>query len=405
MTFAPRSSQVTDRAEHRPASSASRVGVLLVAGERSGDVYGGRLAEEITAREPAMALFGCCGEAMQAAGVESIVNAREFAMVGITEVVSGLPRAYRAFHRIVREAARRRPRLAVLIDSPSLNMRLARRLKRLGIPVLYFVSPQIWAWKKWRLRQLAKLVDRMVCIFDFEPELYHRVGVPADYCGHPLVDATAPSVSREAFFARARLNPALPVVALLPGSREVEIRYILPTVLQAARIIASGRPAQFVIPVAPGLESRFVTEFLKRHGQGLNAQILERCANDALAWSTAAIVASGTATIEAALLGRPMAVVYRVSPVTAFLARRMVDIDFFSMVNILAGKEVVKEFIQERFTAENVAAEIGRLLDDPEARASMAEALKHVAARLGTGGAIQRLADRVIEMAAVPSGP
>ncbi|MGH9401358.1 MAG: hypothetical protein ACRD2P_04535, partial [Terriglobia bacterium] len=179
--------------------------LMLVAGERSGDVYGGRLAAELKSRQPGIELFGCCGHVMRDAGVETVVDAHQFAMVGITEVISGLPRAYRAFNQLMREAARRRPRLAILIDSPSLNMRLARRLKRLGIPVLYFVSPQIWAWKKWRLRQLASLVDLMVCIFDFEPEIYRRAGIPAEYCGHPLADMVAPRLSREEFFAKARL--------------------------------------------------------------------------------------------------------------------------------------------------------------------------------------------------------
>lgn len=374
-----------------------------MAGERSGDVYGGRLAAELKTRRPGIELFGCCGHVMRDAGVEMVVDAHQFAMVGITEVVSGLPRAYRAFNQLMREAARRRPRLAILIDSPSLNMRLAKRLKRLGIPVLYFVSPQIWAWKKWRLRQLTALVDRMVCIFDFEPEIYRRVGAPAEYCGHPLVDTVAPSLSRDEFFAKARLDPALPVVALLPGSREVEIRYILPTLLRAARRISGQRRVQFVLPVAPGLETRRVETYLEQGSPGApEIRVLEHATYDALAWSTLAVVASGTATVEAALLGRPMVVVYRVSPVTAFLARRMVDINFFSMVNILAGKKVVEELIQNDFTAPRLAAEVTRLLDGSQAQSAMVEELKAVTAHLGKGGAIQRLADTVMKMVEEP---
>lgn len=376
---------------------------MLVAGERSGDVYGGRLASELKRRRPDIQLFGCCGHVMREAGVEVIVDAHQFAMVGITEVASGLPRAYRAFKRLVREAARRRPQLAVLIDSPSLNMRLAMRLKKLGIPVLYFVSPQIWAWKKWRLRQLASLVDRMVCIFDFEPEIYRRVGVPAEYCGHPLVDTVAPELTREEFFAKARLDPALPVVALLPGSREVEIRYILPTLLRAARQLAAERRVQFVLPVAPGLEISSVESYVRQASVPLaEIRLLDHSTYDALAWSTLAVVASGTATVEAALLARPMIVVYRVSPVTAFLARRMVDINFFSMVNILAGKKIVEELIQERFTASNVFAEMVRLLDDPQMQSKMIKDLKGITARLGKGGAIERLADTVMRMLESP---
>lgn len=377
--------------------------LMLVAGERSGDVYGGRLAAELKLRQPDIRLFGCCGHVMREAGVEEVVDAHQFAMVGITEVASGLPRAYRAFNRLMREAARRHPQLAVLIDSPSLNMRLAKRLKKLGIPVLYFVSPQIWAWKKWRLRQLASLVDRMVCIFDFEPEIYRRVGVAAEYCGHPLVDTVAPDLSREEFFAKARLAPTLPVVALLPGSREIEIRYILPTLLRAARRLSDERQVQFVLPVAPGLDPRAIEARLRQDAAGgPEIRILDHATYDALAWSTIAVVASGTATVEAALLARPMAVVYRVSPVTAFLARRMVDINFFSMVNILAGTKVVEELIQERFTAANVLAEMRRLLDHPETQSKMIEDLKAVTARLGKGGAINRLADTVMKMVENP---
>ncbi|MDE3180230.1 MAG: lipid-A-disaccharide synthase, partial [Acidobacteriota bacterium] len=340
-----------------------------------------------------------CGEVMTAEGVEAAAEARAFSMVGITEVAGGLPRAWRAFRRLVKAAASRRPQLAVLIDSPSLNMRLANRLKRLGIPVLYFVSPQIWAWKKWRLRQLRPLVDRMVCIFDFEPEIYRKAGIPAEYSGHPLAETAAASVSRDEFFARAGLDPSIPTVALLPGSRKIELSYILPTLLEAAGQLA--KECQFVVAVAPGLSASAIENQIKRNQTCASARIciLEHSACDALAWSTIAVVASGTATIEAALLDRPMVVVYRVSPVTAFLARRMVDVPFFSMVNILAGRKIVQELIQRDFTAARLAGEVRKLLGDSEAQARMAEDLRAVKQRLGGGGAIQRLADAVLRMA------
>lgn len=380
--------------------------IMIVAGERSGDVYGGRLARELKARDAAVELFGCCGSVMRQEGVEPIVDACHFAMVGITEVISGLPRAYGAFRRLVNEAARRRPRLAVLIDSPSLNMRVAKRLKRLGIPVLYFVSPQIWAWKKWRLRQLTSLVDRMVCIFDFEPEIYEKAGIPAEYCGHPLADTVAPTVSREAFFAAARLDPLIPTMALLPGSRNVEISYILPTMLEAAARLARRRPIQFILPVAPGIDHGAIETRIERAPQFAVLQgrfrVLEHSAYDALAYSTLAVVASGTATVEAALLERPMVVVYRVSPVTAFLARRMVDVAFFGMVNILAGRKIVEELIQRDYTAARLTTEVERLLDDPLAKSCMVEELQAVKTRLSGGGAIARLADAVMTMAAKP---
>jgi lipid-A-disaccharide synthase len=373
---------------------------MLVAGERSGDVYGGRLASALRARDPKLQLFGCGGDMMRQAGVETVVDSHQFAMVGISEVVSGLPRAYRAFGHVVREAERRRPKLAVLIDSPSLNMRLARRLKRLSIPVLYFVSPQIWAWKKWRIRHLATLVDKMACIFDFEEPIYRKAGIPAEYVGHPLAEITCPQASREEFFAKARLDASIPTVALLPGSREIEIAYILPGLLEVAALLAERRRLQFVLAAAPTINASRLEASVSR-AKKLNGilRVVSHATYEALSYSTVAVVASGTATVEAALLQRPMVVVYRVSPVTAFFARWMVDVPFFSMVNILAGKKVVRELIQSDFTATNLAREVERLLDRPEVQLEMTKEFGALRARLGKGGAIERVAVIALEMA------
>jgi lipid-A-disaccharide synthase len=367
--------------------------VMIVAGERSGDMYGGRLASALTTRPPEFSLFGCGGDAMRQAGVETVVDSHQFAMVGITEVVSGLPRAWRAFNRLVEEARRRHPQLAILIDSPSLNMRLAAKLKRLSVPVLYFVSPQIWAWKKWRLRQLAARVDKMVCIFDFEEQIYRRAGVPAEYVGHPLVDTVKPHISREEFFAQAGLDPSIDTVAVLPGSREIEISYILPPVLRAVALLSERRRLQFILAVAPTLDAARIERHLRRNSAIRGpVRIMTHATYDVLAHSTLAVVASGTATIEAALLGRPMVVVYRVSPVTAFFARWMVDVPFFSMVNILAGEEAVPELIQSGFTASRLTAEVERILDHPEVQLEMSRKFQALRSRLGNGGAIDRVA-------------
>jgi lipid-A-disaccharide synthase len=381
------------------------VTLMMVAGERSGDMYGGRLAAALRSRKGQLGLFGCGGEAMRRAGVETVVDLAEFAMVGITEVLSGLPRAYRAFHLLMSEASRRQPRLAILIDSPSLNMRLAKKLKRLGVPVLYFVSPQIWAWKKWRLQQLVSRVDRMACIFDFEKEIYRQVGIPAEYVGHPLVETVAPSLSREAFFAQVNLDPALQTVALLPGSREIEIQYILPTILEAVEKLSERRNLQWVLAVAPTLDARGIEARLRQSPVAARrVRVAPHAAYEALAYSDVAVVASGTATIEAALLERPMVVVYRVSRVTAFFARRMVDVPFFSMVNILAEKAVVPELIQQDFTPERLATEVARLLDSPETRSEMLKELQAVKSRLGGGGAIERVADAAVRMMCEEAG-
>ena len=340
---------------------------------------------------------------MRRDGVETVADLRQFAMVGITEVVSGLPGAYRAFQSLVRAAERRRPRLAILIDSPSLNMRLARQMKRLGIPVLYFVSPQIWAWKKWRLRQLPPLVDRMICIFDFEEAIYRKAGIPADYVGHPLVETVAPQLSRDQFFGNFRLNPELPTVALLPGSREIELDYLMPTLLEAVRQLSTRQGLQFVLAAASTLDPARIEERLQNHpGLRRALRVVTGATYDALAYSTVAVVASGTATIEAALLGRPMVVVYRVSPLTAFFARRMVDVPFFSMVNLLARKKVVEELIQDDLTAPRLAAAVAALLDHPELQSKMKEDLGEVKSRLGAPGAIERVAEIVLQMLQAP---
>jgi lipid-A-disaccharide synthase len=373
---------------------------MMVAGERSGDVYGGRLAAALRGSFNAdFTIFGCGGDAMRHAGVETIVDAHRFAMVGITEVASGLPRAYRAFHDLLGEAQRRRPSLAILIDSPSLNMRLGKRLKRLGIPVLYFVSPQIWAWKKWRLRQLRGRIDKMVCIFDFEEPLYHRAGIPAAYVGHPLVDTVWAPTTRLEFVAHHGLDPGLPVVALLPGSRQIEMKYILHGMLEACQILLRRRTIQFVLAAAPALDSDMIQQQVRASlGNQAPVRVVSDAAYDALAHSTVAIVASGTATIEAALLERPMVVVYRVSPITAFFARRMVDVPFFSMVNILAGKSVVPELIQGDFTPSRLATEVERLMDSTGVQSEMVEEFREIRRRLGPAGAIDRVAKIVMEM-------
>jgi lipid-A-disaccharide synthase len=374
--------------------------LMIVAGERSGEVYGGRLAAALKKLNPGLDLFGCGGDTMRQAGVETVVGSHQFAMVGITEVASGLPRAYRAFRRLVDEAKLRRPKLAVLIDSPSLNMRLAGRLKQLSIPVLYFISPQIWAWKKWRIRHLAGRVDKMACIFDFEEPIYRRAGIPAEYVGHPLAEMASPHMTRQEFFAQAGLNPDVKVIALLPGSREIEITYILPRLLEAASLLAQRRNLQFVLAAAPTLDAGRLEAFAHRNGNLKGViKVVSHGTHEALAYSNAAVVASGTATLEAALLKRPMVVVYRVSPVSAFLARWMVDVPFFSIVNILAGKQVVPELIQSQFTASRIAAEMERLLDHPEIQSEMIREFGALKARLGNGGAIDRVARIALEMA------
>jgi lipid-A-disaccharide synthase len=369
---------------------------MMVAGERSGELYGAELALALRERLHGPELFGCGGEAMRRAGVDTVVDAHRLTMIGITEVIGGLPRAYRAFHALLAEVDKRRPQLAVLIDFPDFNLRLAKHLKKRGIRVVYFVSPQVWAWRKSRLKQLKARIDKMLCIFDFEEAIYRRAGIPVEYVGHPLVDLTRPHLAREKFFAETGLEPGTATVALLPGSREKEVSHILPTMLKAANRLSLTRRVQFVVAVAPTLDTQWLEKaLLERYGGRATVRTATHATSDALEHCEVAIIASGTATLEAALRARPMVVVYRVSPLTWLLGRALVNVPFYSMVNILAGKQVVPELIQSDFTAAKVAGRVEYLLDRPQAREEMAQELRGLKDRLGPGGAIGRAAEAV----------
>ena len=370
---------------------------MMVAGERSGDVYGAALARALKSRIAGAEVFGCGGEAMRSAGAETIIDIHQVALIGISEVVSGLPKAYRAMQDLIAEAVRRKPAAAILIDSPSLNLRLAERLKRQGIPVIYFVSPQIWAWKKWRIRKIKACVDRMLCLFDFETEIYQKAGVPVECVGHPLVDMAVPCQNREEFFAQAALDPGTPTVALLPGSRKTEVKFNLPAMLEAAALVGRSRPVQFVVASAPTIDLPWV-ESMVAHGYTGKAVLrtLSNSTHGALQYADAGVVASGTATIEAALRECPMIVVYRVSAFTAMCAKVLINVPFYSMVNLLAGHAAVPELIQSDFTAARLALRLEQLLDNREERTRMIRDLQKVRLRLGEGGAIDRAADAIV---------
>ena len=372
---------------------------MIVAGERSGDVYGAGLAKALRERLGSVEIFGCGGDAMRQEEVETTVDAHAVAVAGIVEVVSALPRIYRAFHALLAEVERRRPQLAVLIDFPDFNLRLARRLKRRNIPVIYFVSPQIWAWRPGRIKQIKSNVTKMLCIFDFEEDLYRKAGVPVEYVGHPLVDTVKPHLSREEFLAKAGLDLTTPTVALLPGSRQKEVAYNLPPMLDAATRLTLARRVQFVIPIAQTLDRLWLESTLRECYVGrATVRTVTNATYDVLHHSDVAVVASGTATLEAALCERPMVVVYRVSPLTWIIGKLLVRVPFYSMVNLLARKPLVTELMQSDFSAQNVAAQVEYLLDHPDARNTMAEELRALRLRLGAGGAIGRAADAVVHV-------
>lgn len=373
--------------------------LFIVAGERSGDLYGAQLAACLRRKSPHLELFGCGGQEMRRAGVDTVVDAHDVTVVGITEVVSRLPRILGAFRRLLQQVDARKPQAAILIDFPDFNLRLAKRLKRRGIPVIYFVSPQIWAWRKSRLRVMRKTVSKMICIFPFEEDFYRRAGIEVEYVGHPLVGSVEPSSSREEFFARNRLDPAYPTVALLPGSREGEVRHNLPAMLEAAACLAGSRKVQFVLPAAPTLPPGWMERGVAGwEGSGAALRVLKDGAYDALKHSTVAVVASGTATLEAGLLGCPMVVVYRVSALTWFVGKLLVDVPFYSMVNLIAKRQVVRELFQQDFTGPKVAHEVEGLLDKQEMREKMIAELGEVKSALGGPGAVERAAESILGM-------
>ena len=368
--------------------------ILISAGEPSGEMYAARLVRALEKRVEAH-LFGLGGPRMREAGVELVAENSAIAVVGITEVLGKAPTVWRLIRQLSEEAERRRPKLAILVDSPGFNLRLARRLNAQGVPIVYFISPHVWAWKRWRIHAIRNRVKRMLCIFPFEEKYYRDRGVAADFVGHPQVDDVQATRSREEFAARYDMDPTKPIVALLPGSRRNELKYNLPTMLEASRLIAAKQPAQFVLALAPALRPAEVVPFAQAD---MPVHLVEDETYNALAAADAAIVSSGTATVEAALLGVPMVVVYRLATTTAFLLRRLVRTPFFSMVNLIAGQRVVTELFQDEFTAERVAGEVLRLLKSGEAREEMRRGLAEVRAKLGPGGAMERAAEIIAAM-------
>ncbi len=371
--------------------------ILISAGEASSEMYAARLATALQQRTGSH-LFGMGGHRMREAGVELVADAGEIAVVGIFEVLKKLPAVFRIRRRLVKEAATRRPALAILIDSPGFNLGLARQLRNLGVRVVYFIGPQVWAWRPGRVRWIKRRVERMLVIFPFEEEFYRKHGVAATYVGHPLVDKVHPSMTREEFFKQNGLDPHRPLVAVLPGSRRGEVGHHLPVILEACKQLRSElRPVspQFILAAASSLTARDFNSYL----QGApGVTVVEGQTYDALAAADCAIVSSGTATVEAGLLGVPMVVIYRLSHLTAFVARQLVSTPFFAMVNLILGKGVVPELIQDDFTSQALAAETKHLLTSSSAREEMKRELSQLRHKMGPGGAIDRAADVIVEM-------
>jgi lipid-A-disaccharide synthase len=372
--------------------------LLVVAGEASGDLHGARLISELRRLVPDLSTFGLGGDEMRAAGLESVAHSSEVSVVGITEVLKILPRIREVFADLLHEVDRRRPALAVLIDFPDFNLRLARQLKERGLEVIYYISPQVWAWRRGRVKTIARLVDRMLVLFPFEVDFYRSHGVDVIHVGHPLVDEV-PVLPQAWDRSDERKGEDGPFrVALLPGSRLSEVESLLPTLLAAAGKLAAELPIEVRIIRAPTVPRELLDEAVSL--SGLTVEIVDRDRFAAIADSHVAICASGTATLEVGLLGTPMIMVYRLAGWTYALARLLVRLPNVALVNLVLGRRAVPELIQGQANPGRIAAEAARLLTDAGARDAMRRDLAEVRGRLGEGGASGRAAGEVAEMLA-----
>jgi lipid-A-disaccharide synthase len=374
----------------------SLVEIMVVAGEASGDQHAADLVAELRKRRPDLRFFGMGGPRLAEQNVDLLYGAGEISVMGIVEVLPKLWRILRVKKGLERAAAHRHPACAILVDIPDFNLRLARTLKRLGIPVAYYVSPMLWAWRRGRIRQVEAYVDRMLCILPFEEGFYRRAGVSARYVGSPVLEQVPAPASAALFRSALGLAAEAPTLALLPGSRQAEVRRILPAMVGAAKRIAEDKPGlQIVVPVAPGLAKEDLAPPFTQ--AGLSPHWVEGRAPEAVGASDVAVVASGTAVLEAGLMLRPLVVVYRVAWISGLVGRLLLKVAHVSLINLLAGREVVPELLQRRMTSAGIASEVRRLWAGPD-RDAMVGALGEVRQALGPAGAAARAAAAVLEL-------
>ena len=371
--------------------------IMIVAGEASGDKYGAWLTAEIRCRLPAALFFGMGGKLMRGEGVETLVNADEMAVFGLVEIIAHAGTIRRAYVLLKKQFKIRRPDLLILIDYQEFNQLLAAAAKKCGIRVLFYISPQVWAWRPGRVNKMARIVDHMAVLFPFEVPLYEKTGVPVTYVGHPLLDIVQPTMTREEAFSRFGLDPARQVVGLFPGSRRSELKYLFQTILESAQLLKKRYPElQFVLPLAPSFKRDDLAALI--HAAGLDVTIIEGFTYDVMQVCDGTITVSGTVTLELALMKVPMVIIYRVSPLTYAIGKRLVKIEHAGICNIVAAERVVKELIQDEAKPGDIADEVGRFLDDTGYRIMIREKLAGVRTRLGSGGCSARLAEVAVEM-------
>ena len=370
--------------------------LLLSCGEASGDLYAGALVEALRRREPDIDVFGLGGERFAAAGGRLIADYHGMSVTGLAEALRVVPRSIATLRKLTKAAREQKPHALVVIDYPDFNFRLMRFIKKQGIPVIYYISPQLWAWRPGRIRLMKRSVDRVLPIFPFEEDLYKQHRIDVRFVGHPLIDLAKPHLAREAFLKKLNLDPSKPVLALLPGSRKNELERLAPVIGKAVPAIAAQVPGvQFVVARAPNLNDGLFEPFGL---SGVTLRIADVQTDDVLNACDAVVTASGTATVQTALHGRPMVVLYKLSPATYRLGKGLAKVDMYAMVNLIAGRRIVVELIQDDCTPEAVTSEAVRILTDRPYRDEMIAALDDVRRQLGGPGASDRAAEAVLDV-------
>jgi len=370
--------------------------IMLVVGEASGDIHGANLIKALRTRDPTLKAYGVAGEQLGQTDFEALFSVSKLTGMGFVELAGNLGNVWRAYRLLRRTLRQRRPNLLILVDFPEFNLRLAKLAKALHIPVLYYVSPQIWAWRRGRVRQIARWVDQMAVVFPFEVSFYESHGVKVVFVGHPLLDAVHVKEDRETVLSRLGLDPAKPTIALLPGSRHREVSYHLPVMLEASARLSSEREIQFLVVRADTVDAGELRSMVAR--VNLKMPVIDQARYDAVNASDLVWTASGTATLETALLRKPMIIVYRLSWLTYCLARLLVRVDHIGMVNLIAGERLVPELVQADLTAQRLIEESRTLLDNQPARSQIIEKLSELREKLGPLGAADRVADLALAM-------
>jgi len=369
----------------------------MIAGEASGDLHGSHLVKEMLSLDPTLQFYGVGGEKMKNEGVALIADSKEMAVVGITEVLLKLKRIYQIYRKLKNSLAANSPSLVILIDYPDFNLRFAREAKRKNIPIVYYISPQVWAWRKGRIKKIGRLIKKMIVIFPFEKTIYEEAQIDVDFVGHPLLDSIRSQFSREEAFQQFSLTSGVTTIGLLPGSRMNEVKRHLPQMIRAISLISKQiNPVQFIIPVAPGLDLGEVQNLVGSKRE--NIRVVENNIYDVMRISDVVIVASGTATIEAAIMGAPMIVVYRVSPLTYLLGKMLIKVKNIGMVNIIAGKTVVPELIQKDVTPEKITSAVVQILENPSKQEEIKKELNSLKEKIGNPGASFRAAQIIISL-------